>query len=227
MEYCKVVESGGPLEKESFSYAGLYGDYSLERAFDIHATKLGDGIAATWRDVTERKRAEDELRHLSTHDILTGLYNRTYFETEVSRLKQGRQYPVSVIMIDVDGLKQMNDSQGHAAGDELLRRTAALLKLSFRAEDVVARIGGDEFTVLLPQTDDQALQAILNRIRVNLVTNQIIEDSPMLSFSIGAAIAKNGEILEEVINQADKRMYRDKFEHTRPAKVRGRHKKES
>jgi len=227
VEYCKVVETGEPLIKESLTYNESSGSNYLERAVDIHVTKLEDGFAATWRDVTERKRAEEELRHISTHDVLTGLYNRTYFETEVDRLKQGRQYPVSVIIVDVDRMKQMNDNQGHSAGDDLLRRTSAILKLSFRAEDVVARIGGDEFAVLLPQTDNEAVQTILNRIRVNLFTNQILQDSPILSFSIGAATAENGERLEEVIHRADKSMYRDKLERTRPANTRIHRRKES
>ncbi|MDD5369776.1 MAG: diguanylate cyclase, partial [Anaerolineaceae bacterium] len=104
---------------------------------------------AVGRDITDRKKVEDELRYLSTHDRLTGIYNRGYFEEELARLDHGRQFPVSVLMADVDGLKETNDTHGHQAGDELLRQTAEVLKSAFRAQDVVARIGGDEFGILL------------------------------------------------------------------------------
>ena len=116
------------------------------------------GTRPTWSkvivsvvDITQQKRAEDRLRFLSTHDVLTGLYNRAFFEEETTRMERGRHYPISVLMVDVDHLKITNDRRGHAAGDSLLRRAAAVLRAAFRTEDVVARIGGDEFAVLLPE----------------------------------------------------------------------------
>lgn len=165
-------------------------------------------------DVTERKRAEEELRYLSIHDPLTGLCNRAYFEQEMLRLGQSRQYPISVFMVDVNDLKEANDNQGHAAGDQLLQRTAAVLKAAFRQEDVIARIGGDEFAVLLPNTDNAAAETITQRVRDCLQAHNASHEGAPLSFSLGAATAERpGLPLVEVLRQADERMYEEKSAH--------------
>jgi len=166
---------------------------------------------ASLADITDRKHMEGELRYLSTHDVLTGLYNRAYFEEEMARLERGRLFPVSIIMIDVDGLKKVNDSRGHAAGDDLLKRTAEVLKSVFRAEDVVARVGGDEFSVLLPCTGLAVVEKVSLRIRDYLLLhNRKFPESP-LSFSLGFAIGGKGCSLSQVQNEADKHMYQDKL----------------
>jgi len=167
---------------------------------------------ASITDITERKRMEEQLRYLSTHDALTGLYNRAYFEEEMSRLERGRHFPVSIIMVDVDGLKATNDSLGHAAGDDLLRRTAQVMKTVFRSEDVVARIGGDEFSVLLPMTEDHVAAHVVSRIKAALaVHNEGSSPKPPLSFSIGFATGDKGCLLAHVQNEADRNMYRQKL----------------
>jgi len=167
---------------------------------------------ASLSDITNRKKMEEQLRYLSTHDVLTGLYNRAYFEEEMIRLERGRQFPVSIIMVDVDGLKETNDSLGHAAGDTLLKRTAEVLKMVFRGEDVVARIGGDEFSILLPCTSPEAVENIAARIRIALMThNGEVSDFP-LSFSVGFSTGEQGSALAPVFNKADKKMYQDKVE---------------
>jgi PAS domain S-box-containing protein len=104
-------------------------------------------------DITERKQAEEEIKYLSFHDKLTGLYNRVFFEEELKRLDTERELPLSLIMGDVNGLKLVNDALGHQEGDKLLVKVAKALRKSSRHEDIVARWGGDEFIILLPRCD--------------------------------------------------------------------------
>ena len=167
-------------------------------------------IVLNCRDITERKQSEDQLRYVSMHDTLTNLYNRAYFEEEMAQLERSRQFPVSVVMMDMDRLKEVNDSLGHAAGDDLLRQAAAILRATFRTEDVIARIGGDEFAVLLPRTDTAAMQQVVERLRKNLADYNHAHRGRSLSLSLGAATADKGSLLMDALRQADQRMYSDK-----------------
>ncbi len=167
-------------------------------------------IIGTAYDITQRKITEEQLRYLSIHDSLSGLYNRAFFEEEVSRIEQGRLYPVSVIIADIDRLKATNDSLGHAAGDELIKRTAAMIRKAFRSEDIIARIGGDEFAVLLPGLTTQEAQKALERLR-HKVANQAKEiDGLSLEISAGVATCEKGCSLIETMKEADEAMYREK-----------------
>lgn len=187
--------------------------FPVELSRSMMDSPLGIMQVLILRDVTERRRLEAELRRLSAHDALTGLYNRTYFEQERSRLDRGRRFPVSVIVADVDGLKKVNDSIGHAAGDTLLRRTAALLRGTFRDEDVVARTGGDEFIVLLPAVDPEGLKNTLERLRDDLRRLNELRAGSRLGLSIGGATAFSRGGLTQAILDADRRMYDEKREH--------------
>jgi len=168
------------------------------------------GLYAMYVDITERKRVEEQLQFASTHDALTGIFNRAYFETELEHLRHSTRFPVSIVMVDVDRLKHTNDTLGHAAGDELLCRAANLLQAAFRADDIVARIGGDEFAVILPCTDQAAAAQALARVREMLDKNN---DAPpvALSFSMGVATAHHMDELPRVIIAADTEMYQDKL----------------
>ncbi len=161
-------------------------------------------------DVTERKKAEEQLKFLGSHDVLTGLYNRAFFETELRRLQNSRLYPVTIVMTDVNNLKLTNDEYGHAAGDELLRTIAQVMRESFRSEDVVARIGGDEFAILLPETDAEGAQAILKRLTEKLGALNAQERPIRLSLAIGAATGEQDSELVDVMKKADNLMYEDK-----------------
>lgn len=189
----------------------------------IHAecslTPVGDaqgktvGLRAIGRDITQRKEYEKQLEHLSLHDQLTGLYNRAYFENEMDRLSKSREYPITILSIDLDGLKLVNDTMGHKQGDNLLAACAGILKKSFRSSDVLARIGGDEFAAILPRTGQKAGEAIIERItaRVESYNHEQIGHFP-LSLSIGQASADDVQRdLVEAFKEADDLMYRDKL----------------
>lgn len=209
----ELFEHGGIRIYESaisFADGALHDVIFYKATFTTTEKKIG-GLVGTILDITERKQTEERLRYMSTHDPLTGLYNRAYFQEEMERLEQGRQFPVSVVVFDVDRLKFVNDSQGHAAGDELLIRAALVLKGAFRAEDVVARIGGDEFAVLLPSADADVVQEALRRVVGKIEQGQTENHPVALSISFGAATASKGDRLEETLRLADHRMYENKF----------------
>ncbi len=154
--------------------------------------------------------AQKSLSYLSTHDTLTGLYNRLFFETEIKRLENSRQFPISVIMADIDGLKDINDTFGHSTGDQVLVNLANLFSDVFRQEDIVSRLGGDEFVILLPNTDASIVKKIIKRIKKQIIAyNKRHKDLP-INFSMGISTAKQGESLEGHLKNADKLMYEEK-----------------
>jgi diguanylate cyclase (GGDEF)-like protein/PAS domain S-box-containing protein len=163
-------------------------------------------------DITERKLAEERLTYISLHDIMTGIYNRAFFEEEMSRLSRSRYYPFSILVMDMDNLKKINDQYGHQTGDIALQNMANIIKSCFRSEDVIARIGGDEMAVLLQGLDAQgvanAKERILEAIKAH---NQLNPADIQISISIGCGTATMaGESLTDIFKFADERMYEDK-----------------
>lgn len=165
-------------------------------------------VIASLRDISERFETNQRLHFLSTHDALTKLHNRFSFESELERLGRGRRFPISIVMIDLDGLKVTNDSLGHAFGDRLLQATADLLRATFRADDFVARMGGDEFAVLLVGGDPAGSELAINRLRQSCAAVDL--DGVSLEMSIGYAVATSGERMAEALRDADLAMYGDK-----------------
>ncbi len=160
-------------------------------------------------DVTARRQAEAQLRYLGTHDALTGLYNRAFFESEMTRLEQGREYPISIVVADIDNLKITNDLLGHPAGDELLKQVASVFRSAFRGSDIIARLGGDEFAVLLPGADSFSAGQILTRVKRMIADANARHAAPGLQLSLGVATADKGN-LNTPFREADERMYTDK-----------------
>jgi diguanylate cyclase (GGDEF)-like protein len=160
--------------------------------------------------VTERRVLADRLTNQSNHDHLTGLYNRLYFDEETKRLNNSRQYPISVIMTDVDNLKRVNDKHGHEKGDQILINIAEVFNKVFRKEDIVSRLGGDEFAVLLPETNLNSLKRIVKRFNTEVsLFNRAHPELP-IQISLGFCRAHKNNKIEECLKKADKLMYLEK-----------------
>jgi diguanylate cyclase (GGDEF)-like protein len=186
-------------------------DWPEEHHQELRLVKYGDDdVLIIISNITDRKRYEERLKYVSTHDVLTGLYNRTFYEAQLERLGKGRQYPIGIIVIDLDGLKETNDTYGHAAGDKMICRASDVLKRVFRVDDYVFRTGGDEFTILLTETNYDALQLVVSRINTSLDEVNAAKHRFALRFSLGTAIAATKELFPDAIKQADARMYDDK-----------------
>lgn len=164
-------------------------------------------------DITARKKAEAYLEYLGTHDVLTKLHNRSFFVDELNRLERKGPHPVTIVMVDLNGLKAANDELGHAAGDSLLRRAGEVFASLVDKPATAARIGGDEFAVLLPGTDasggEHVLESLADLVEIN---NQFYPDLK-LSLSTGVATSRSGERLEAVIKRADLLMLEAKRAH--------------
>ncbi len=162
------------------------------------------------RDITKIRKAEENIKYLSFYDKLTSVYNRAFFDIELKRLNAEHQMPLSLVIGDVNGLKIVNDVFGHIYGDKLLKKIAGILKLCFRKEDIIARWGGDEFSILLPKTSFSTTMKIVNRVYKKC--RECSTNTMLISISIGVAtIEKVKKNTEELWKEAEDRMYRHKL----------------
>jgi diguanylate cyclase (GGDEF)-like protein len=168
-------------------------------------------------DITARKKAEAYLEYLGKHDELTKLYNRSFHVEEINRLERRGQYPISIVMIDLNGLKQVNDEWGHQAGDSLLRRAGEVLNKAAAETGFACRIGGDEFAILMPKADEEAAQAMILQIEELFAINNQFYGTPLRA-AMGCATARDGMRLEHAIRMADQAMYEAKQHYYRSMK---------
>lgn len=166
------------------------------------------------QDITDRKIAEERLLILSQKDPLTGLYNRYYFEQCMREFQNELFFPLGIIICDLDGLKAINDTLGHNIGDKLLAAAAQVLRISFRSGDIIARIGGDEFAILLPNKDMATLEKAYRRIHRAVNNFNKANNDLFLSLSVGYALGeKLHAIISDVFKAADNNMYQEKSKH--------------
>lgn len=158
-------------------------------------------------DITKRKEIEEKLKYLRFHDNLTGLYNRAYFEEEMKRLDSDRQLPLSFIVGDVNGLKLINDSFGNEEGDRVLKSIAAAIRECCRKEDIIARWGEDEFSVLLPRTSMEYARDMVNRIKE--ICQNTGRSKTKFNFSIGTSTKQDpDQNFQSIIKEAKDEMYK-------------------
>lgn len=182
-----------------------------------------DLVLVSLVDITARKKAEAYLEYLGKHDALTKLRNRAYYVEELNRISRKGPWPLSVLTMDLNGLKLVNDSQGHGAGDALLRRVGEVLqKAGSDIGGCIARIGGDEFVALLPGADPRVAQSLKERIESVLELNNQFYPGQKLSLSVGMATCYAASEVEACIQQADERMYQQKRRYYETAPVERR-----
>jgi diguanylate cyclase (GGDEF)-like protein len=161
-------------------------------------------------DITARKKAEAYLEYLGRHDVLSKLYNRAFYVEELNRLERKGPKPVTIIIADLNGLKAANDQWGHDSGDALLRRAGEVFNEIIVKPSCAARIGGDEFAILLPATELRDGEAIVERIHKLVAINNQFYPGLTLSLSMGIATSRPGERLEPVAKRADLLMFEEK-----------------
>lgn len=158
----------------------------------------------------EKEKAFEEIKYLSYHDHLTGIYNRRYFDLMLKELNSEKNMPLTVVMADVNGLKLVNDSFGHTEGDKLLQKAAEIITEGCRKKDIIARIGGDEFGIILPNTDEKEAKAIVKRIKKMQSTVIIKQLALSLSFGFAVKIEVNSD-MGGILSEAENLMYRNKM----------------
>lgn len=186
------------------------------RYWEVRFSKVNHSkVLVIIRDATEIRRSEEQVKFLTLHDSLTGVFNRVYFEEAVLSLEAKEYKSIGMFVCDVDGLKLINDTLGHRNGDELLKQVAALLNASIIPPDFTARIGGDEFVVVLCEPTKQQMEGLEKQY--NRAVAEYNEENPHLplSLSVGWAIRTEGIDLDQVFKEADNNMYRQKMHKSR------------
>ncbi|HCL90720.1 MAG TPA: hypothetical protein DHW70_05310 [Candidatus Atribacteria bacterium] len=193
----------GAMAVQSYTNPNIYHEEDI---------KIMEFVSSQVATAIERKQTEEKIKYLSFHDSLTGLYNRAYFEEELERYNFPRYYPLSIVMLDVNGLKVINDTFGHSEGDQLLKHLSQVLTSVSRQGDILARIGGDEFAILLPSTSIEEAHNFCERIKQACQQDKIEPIYLRLNISLGHT-TQEGEYKDTatLLKEVDKKMYQDKL----------------
>lgn len=207
----KVALTGEPIYYENYleTTKRHYSTYT-------YSPRIGQ-FAVLVSDITDRIEREAKIEYLSYHDYLTGLYNRRYYEEELNRLDTEENLPLSLIMGDVNGLKLVNDSFGHETGDELLVKVSKILQDACRSNDIITRIGGDEFVIILPKTNEEIVQKIIERIKIHEKTEKVESLDISISFGFGTKISIDQNI-RDIFKNIEDGMYSQKLTESRSAR---------
>lgn len=198
-----------PIYYDNIIYGILVITSYKEDAFSDNVVELLNKITQNLGIAISRYQTQKKISYLSFHDQLTGLYNKNFFNEEIERLNTSRKLPISIIISDFNNLKLVNDSYGHKIGDKFLKTYAEILKKNSRQEDIIARWGGDEFVILLPNADRKGTELLLERIKTAVDNVKIAGEK--MSIALGYAIKETpDQDIQDVFKQADKNMYRNK-----------------
>jgi diguanylate cyclase (GGDEF)-like protein/PAS domain S-box-containing protein len=168
------------------------------------------GIVGVVRDVTIRKAEERKLRYLSYSDALTGLYNRAFFDEKIDELIKNKNFPIGVIMGDINGLKLVNDTFGHIAGDKFITNASKTIKKVCKNNELIFRWGGDEFIILIPKCSADSCENLINSINLALKGNS--DERVPLSISMGYSIINEDEgSIDIALREAEDKLYREKI----------------
>lgn len=232
--YTKILENNGLEDvlikngiKNALTGASWEGEIALnlkddELVYLVHADTLFEeehvlGVVVTFKDISSRKVAEERIRYIGQHDHLTGLYNRFGLEEAINYLDMTKALPLSVIMVDLNGLKLINDTYGHEIGDLFLKEATTILNKMQREKDIVARWGGDEFLIILPETQVSDAEYIAKNI--NLESQGVTVENIPISMALGVAcMTQLEEDLSVVMRVAEEDMYRQKLTESHSAK---------
>ncbi|WP_369017629.1 PAS domain S-box protein [Thermatribacter velox] len=211
--------------KERKSFHAIYrlrnrqGEYRFVEEFGGGIWEKGEllYLEGFIQDITERKQYEERIHYLFSHDPLTGLYNRTFLEEEIKRLEENQEFPLGILLFDINGLKLINDALGQKEGNRMLQNLARALRETCPQEALVGRWSGDEFMVILPRTREEKILKLAQEI--SLRCNQESQEKMPLSVSYGWSIKTSSkQPLDRVINQAVERMHRRKLTENRSAR---------
>lgn len=210
-------------QREVVNYALSGETLHIHMEFSILASHADDWglVLLSLVNITARKKAEAYLEYLGKHDVLTRLRNRAFYMEELNRLARKGPWPLAMLAIDMDGLKIVNDEQGHVAGDAMLRRIGEVLSKAVDAPACAARIGGDEFMVLLPATDERGVLLMQERILSLLELNNQFYAGLPIQLSMGSACCREGESIEAAVHRADQAMYLEKARRHQERKLAG------
>ena len=208
-----TTDNGGRRQEFSTEFRRSDGSrVPIEGSVDVVALGENTFAVAILRDVSERKRADAMLHHVSTHDSLTGLYNRSYLEYEFQRRRDSMSMPCVLIACDIDGLKMINETLGHASGDQRLIITAVLLSELVETGDILSRVGGDEFVFIRPGSDRKQAESICQQLREAVEAYNLANNDLFLSLSVGYSIADAKPIeLKVLLRDADNQVRREKL----------------
>lgn len=174
-------------------------------------SSFNNEVVAIIRNVTEKKKEEKRLFYMGFHDSMTGLYNRAYFEEAIHHIEKSRAAKVGIMICDLDGLKMINDTLGHMNGDAVIKTVADVLQRSFRKEDLIARVGGDEFAIIIHSDSPLVFEKAGQRIESLVQRYNAWKPIAYVSLSTGYKIHKQGPIdMHALLNEADTQMYKAK-----------------